>query len=180
MKKARFLCDRLLFVSGLALTVLMSILSICFGVGSLTGWVPTESHGDAVGVAVVFFLMLLLFYIAIVMSLPRIATIVEFTPESVTLWIPLQKRITHPYKHYAHIYRGTYFHGNIFGMGFEVSYIVFSASYLKNEILNQVNQLGNAPDAFKIRYNKRTMKKLESVLPLRQCVELKNAFQISK
>ena len=104
--------------------------------------------------------------------LARTLLICDFSRDSITVHIPMVGTSVYSYKQYSHMYIGTYFHGNIFGMGMNVYYIVIARRFMSDLELMQINQLANSADAFKIRYTRRMVRKLQKALPTEKAVTL--------
>ncbi len=162
--KIRIVSDRLLLVSSIILSIVMTAGCIWFiWVIAQEGVAAEES--EIIPMQVTFAVLLLIFYIAILLAISENICLLTLSDDSVSLRRLFHKDVSIPYKRFINIYHGRYFHGNIVGMGMWVHFIVFSQNYISPENLSHINQLRNSEVAFKIRLTKRNYNKLCSILP---------------
>lgn len=120
----------------------------------------------------------LLFIIAVAVSaVPRACLLITLSKEEIRLKIPYKKAEVFSYREFPYIFHGSYFHGNIVGMGKSVDYIVFSRRWMSPGELNQINNLANSREAFKIRYSPKVFAKLCDILPSKTCFNLRSVFR---
>ena len=68
-------------------------------------------------------------------------------------------------------------HGNIFA-AYKVNFFVFTNRRLTNEELTQINQVAPSSDLIKIRYTRKTYKKLLEALPPSIALEVKQIHDV--
>lgn len=167
MKKVRILCDKSLLIFGLT-TIAIGELACFWGAFMILREDLGETHSDSITCAILFAVSGVVMLLAGIAALPRWLCTITLCDDYVSVWVPFHKAEKIPYKQYINIYHGRYFHGNPFGVGMWISYIVFSQKYLPPQKLNSVNQLPQSPELFKIRYRPKICESLLSVLPKRQ------------
>ncbi len=159
--------------------LLLAWVFIAVGILSASIWITLDMIRDDAEGSTLFLTIWWLMYCVLVGGffikdgiLARTLLICDFTRESIIVHIPMVGTSEYSYKQYSHIYIGEYFHGNIFGMGMNVYYIVIARRYMSDLELMQINQLANSADAFKIRYTRRRVRKLQEALPTERAVTL--------
>ncbi len=160
--------SKIRIISDLQLVLLDSIAVVVIGGGAVCGiWLVSNvsDANDRILMQGMFAFLLLVFLLAVIISVPKSICVLTLSNDTVFLKIPYQKKQPISYKRFAFIYHGGYFHGNIFGQGLWVHYIVFSQKRLSKDTLTHINMLKNSPETFKIRYSKRNYEKLCSILP---------------
>lgn len=176
MKKIHTFCDLPLVLASAFYLIVISAL----GIGAIVLAPSYTVPSDVFGVQCYWGVLLILLYISMVIASKRILTFVTFDSECITFWTPFVRSQTCEYKQYTHIYPGSYFHGNIFGLGRQVSYVVFSQKYLSDEILANINKLANSPETFKIRMRHKRFEELSKLLPPYQAKMLQSAVKQRK
>lgn len=172
--RVRLLSDASLLVMLIVATILMSAaITIILAILSASEPDPRDPF-----VRGMFIVMYVVYLIAFIAAIPRTCVFVTFTPEEIQLKVPYKKAEVYSYKQFCYIYLGGYFHGNIFGIGKNVYYIVFARRWMSTDELYQINQEGNSQTMFKIRYSKKTYDRLCEVLPSSSSFALQAAFRV--
>lgn len=176
MKKIRIISDPQLLIGAMISVFMMT------GACGWMVWIGSDPKHAANPSDIPFMQALIIgswlaYIVAIAASAPRMCTVITLSSEHIQLKIPYKKAAVFSYKEYPYIYRGRYYHGNNFGLGRNVDYIVFSRRWMPASALNQINHLGNSQDVFKIRYSPKVYKKLCDILPSKSCFNLMAAFR---
>ena len=164
MKKIRILSDCVLLSSIIIMLVLYAALTVWiafFALNEKTVSDISEIVPLRIGICFLFVLML----IAVVASSPRFLCVIALSKTAIAVWLPFHRKKIFTYKQFRNVYCGGYFHGNVFGLGHNVWYIVLSQRKLSTSELNQINQLPNSEDVIKIRYTPKVCKRLRYILP---------------
>jgi len=171
----RLICNPFLMIASFMVTICITLLAA--GVIFLVGVDGIMSSPEQILPGQIAFGVLLAgFIIAIVASSPRISTVVTLSRNAVTYKAFFCKPKTYPYKHYPYIYKASYFHSNIIGVGYQVVFIIFSSKLLSKEECLNANTLSPSDDLIKIRYSKITYQKLYNILPVSHQIKLSKAF----
>ena len=94
------------------------------------------------------------------------------------LYKPLFRKGTRiQYSNYPRIQYAYYMHGNMFA-AYKVNFFVFTNRRLSNEELTQINQVAPSSDLIKIRYTRKTYKKLLEALPPSIALEVKQIHDV--
>ena len=94
------------------------------------------------------------------------------------LYKPLfRKGMRIQYSNYPRIQYAYYMHGNMFA-AYKVNFFVFTNRRLSNEELTQINQVAPSSDLIKIRYTRKTYKKLLEALPPSIALEVKQIHDV--
>ena len=94
------------------------------------------------------------------------------------LYKPLfRKGMRIQYSNYPRIQYAYYMHGNMFA-AYKVNFFVFTNRRLTDEELTQINQVAPSSDLIKIRYTRKTYKKLLEALPPSIALEVKQIHDV--
>lgn len=158
--KIRLISDLQLMIMAILGFIIMSI-ACGIGIWLVRGMAPDE----VVPTQIFFAGLLLAFYLALFYAISQNICLLTLSEDSVSITRLFRKTVSIPYKHFGYLYHGCYFHGNIFGQGLWMHYIVFSQERLPADVLSHVNQLINSEVTFRIRFTKRSYQKLCAILP---------------
>ena len=100
-----------------------------------------------------------------------------FTDMGIEYKQPFKKKTMKSYDYYPYIYRASYYHGSLIGIGYRPNYIVFSQRRLSSNELKNINQVAISDKVIKIKYSKNVYNKLMHVLPKCKKVELSICFK---
>ena len=125
-------------------------------------------------------LIMLLAILAIVTSCcitERWCLMITFDQDGV-LYRPLFRRgIRLKYSNYPRIQYAYYMHGNMIA-AYKVNFFVFTNRRLSHEELTQINEVAPSSDLIKIRYTRKTYKKLIEALPSSIAFEVEQIYNI--
>lgn len=175
MKKIRILSDLALVISALVCLVIITTVVVVMIV--LIKEENLTNPDDIVMVRMLWIGLGVGFWWAVIASGPRILCILTLSSLGITVWLPFRKKETFPYAQFRFAYIGGYFHGNIAGMGKPVWYIVISQRRLSTKELYSINNVANSKEIVKIRYTKKSYKKIRNVLPASHVCQLDSAIQ---
>lgn len=163
-RKIRIISDAPLLGMAVVGTVVMTLAA---GIGIVIIGIPgaAADPSEVVSMQIMFGVLFLIFLVAVVSAVSQSICVITLAKDGISLKIPFQKRQFSGYEKYPYIFYGCYFHGNAFGMGKWVPYIVFARNRVSLDLRNQINHLKNTPEAFKIRYTKKNYDALCAMLP---------------
>lgn len=158
----------------------LSILSVFFIVAVTAGvtWVNVfvENQKDVIGIRIVMSSLYVVIIIIMVFLSPQAFSRVIFTEKGILFKGLFRKGILYPYKKYRYVYLGQYFHGNMFGQGAVVKFIIFSQLNIATKYLYEANIIENSADIIKIRYSRKRYERIYTVVPELQKKKLKATF----
>ena len=125
----------------------------------------TASSTDVILIRVIFITLISALSIGLLLALSESVVLLTLTQDKISVQPIFSNRKSFSYKAFPFIYHGTYFHGNLFGQGYAVHYIVFSRMRLPAQALNSINKMKCSPDIIKIRYTPHTYDLLCSIVP---------------
>ncbi len=116
-------------------------------------------------IQIIFAVMIIALLSSLILALSRSVCYLTLTDNAITIRTAFRKKIL-SYKNFPYIYVGYYFHGNIFGCGASIYYLVFSSQRLSNDTLTNINRIKCSDQTIKIRYTKTNYKKLCTIAPV--------------
>ena len=164
MKKNRIMCDCILLIMVVVAFIVLSISTLVM----MFVFIKEETVADPsqlLPIRILFGSVLAGFLISVAIVSPQYLCVVTFFKESLTVWRPFRRRKVYTYKQFHNIYCGRYFHGNFFGRGRCVWYLVLSQRYLSEKELNHINNIPNSEEILKIRYSSKNCNRLRNILP---------------
>lgn len=170
--KTRIWCYPDLSILGVVLivgtTACVTWINLIVGVEGVTA-----SPSDALLVRV-FMSSLWFALISLVLSASRSAfSSVVFTNDGIVLISPFCKKLTCSYDKYRFIYRGQYFHGNMFGQGVLVEFIIFSQKKISTSCLYNANRIESTSEVIKIKYTPKRYERIYATVPTSLQLQLK-------
>ena len=126
-----------------------------------------------------FGVLLFLLYISTALVAPRWWIFITLSENGIKYKAAFHKSVVNPYSAYRYIYRGTYWHGSLFGVGYRPQYLVLSQRRLKSDELAQINNVMPSDKVIKIRFSKRLLRKLKDMLPACYYQQIEKAFTVT-
>lgn len=120
---------------------------------------------DIVPMQITFAFLLFIFSVAIVITISKRVCLITLSHNAITIKTAFTKKKSFSYKRFPFVYHGKYVHGNAFGYGVMMHYIVFSQRPISKGTLCTINNFECTHDAFKIRYTKKNYAKLCKIVP---------------
>ena len=163
MKKCTVFANEILVYAYIVLDLIVVLMAgIMWFIDPLGGWI------------------MLLAILAIVTSCritERWCLMITFDQDGV-LYRPLFRRgIRLKYSNYPRIQYAYYMHGNMIA-AYKVNFFVFTNRRLSHEELTQINEVAPSSDLIKIRYTRKTYKKLIEALPSSIAFEVEQIYNI--
>ena len=136
----------------------------------------TKSENDALFIRILMSSLALGLIILVLCKSKAAFSNVVFSEDNIAFKSLFHKTITYNYEQYRYIYRGQYFHGNIFGQGILVEFIIFSQNSISTNDLYSANRIANSAETIKIRFSFKRYEKLCAIVPVSMRVKLDKMF----
>lgn len=127
-----------------------------------TVWRDSMVNGDS---RIVFGVMFVLLCVSAAFTAPRWWIFITLSENEIRYKAAFHKPASHPYAAYRYVYRGTYWHGSLVGVGFRPRYLILSQRKMTTEELTQINHVMPSEKVIKLRYSGRVHRKLSRILP---------------
>ena len=171
-KKIKIYCDKQTMVLGVIWTTVSIISCLAFTILTSVGLIETTNDTAFI---IFWGLLGIACILSSVLTMPRWAAYITLDKNGIYFHSPFHKKSFQPYSLNSYIYRAKYFHGSAVGLGYYRDFIVISQKRLTNDELEHINNVGVSKEVIKIKYSKRNMLALKSVLPdkLYRTIEMK-------
>lgn len=163
--------SRIRIISDAPLVIFASIFFLITLVGCIMAiWLVGQpgvaaDSNEIIPIQIIFVLLLFCLSLGLIIAMSEAVSFLTLSHDAITIQTAFTKKQSFSYKNFPFVYHGKYFHGNVFGDGVMMHYIVFSQRRIPKETLCTINKLKCTHDAFKIRYTKNTYEKLCRVVP---------------
>lgn len=120
-----------------------------------------------------------IYLIGVIFCAPQWFASIVFDKKCIFVCTPFRKRMLYEYKDFSHIYKATYWHRSLFGIGYHPRFFVLSQRRMTTDELQRINHVPISNKVVKIRYTGRMHRKLCTILPEYHKSQLNKLFKNS-
>lgn len=175
--KVRILANPSLFFGGLLSIIIIVTLSATTLLLLQQNIIRCATDKDRILTQLFIGMWAVIYLVGVILCAPQWFASIVFDKERIYVFIPFRKRILYEYKNFSHVYKATYWHGSLFGVGYHPQFFVLSQRRMTTDELQNVNHVPISDKVVKIRHTEHMHRKLCTILPEYHKGQLNKLFE---